>query len=117
MNDAPPPTPHVVYLLERDGELLARLTLLQADELGYHCSFEPTPAFQPYRALFDEDATLARELDRDSPAELVDRARALTEQMLDLDLCVRAEDGSEDYRQVLLGINGDRADFQPLDGA
>lgn len=115
MNDAPPP--ERVYLLERDGELLARLTLLEADELGYHCAFLPTPAFEPYRALFEEDATLAAELDEHSPAELVERARALTEQILDLDLSLRAEDGSEEYHQLLLGINSDRADFQPLDGA
>ena len=106
----------MVYLLEKDNELLARLPLIEMDGHGAHCAFEPTPAFGPYRALFDEDALLAGELNEGSAPEQIERARALTERIVNLGFILRAEDNSEEYFLFLLGIEGDRADFQPLDG-
>ncbi len=107
----------MVYLLEKDYELLARMPLIEMDDLGAHCAFEPTPAFAPYQALFDEDALIATQLNEDAPPELVERARELTDTIVNLRFTIRAEDDSEEHFLFLLGISGDRADFRPLDEA
>lgn len=108
-------TEQTVYLLEKDGVLLARMPLISEEFLAFHCQFEPTPEFSPYAALFAEDADLASAIaaaSGDTP-ELLARAAELTDQILDLGLVIRREGGGV-YRECLLGIDGATADFRPL---
>lgn len=107
-------TEATVYLLERDGVLLARLPLRQDGDGVYQCDFQPTPAFEPYRALFEEDATLANALRGDEEDPLMERSTELSEEIENLGLTVRREGGGI-YRNVLLGIDGDTASFRPLE--
>ncbi|EYB69106.1 hypothetical protein DEIPH_ctg011orf0077 [Deinococcus phoenicis] len=102
-----------VYLLERGDVLLARLPLRSAEPFAIHCDFQPTGAFTPYRALFDEEATLTEQLVHDLDPALLTRAEALLERILALGLTVRPEQGGPPVR-VLLGIEGDVASFRPL---
>lgn len=102
-----------VYLLERDGVLLARMPLRSAEPFAIHCYFQPTPAFEPYRPLFDEEAALTEQMTRDDAAALLERAEALLERILALGFTLRREGGGL-YREVLLGIEGDTASFRPL---
>ncbi|MBB5233883.1 hypothetical protein [Deinococcus budaensis] len=101
------------YLLERDGVLLARLPLLHTDSFALHCDFQPTEAFAPYRAVFDEEARLTDELAHDADPTLMTRAEALLDEILALGLTVRREDGGPAH-EVLLGIEGNAATFRPL---
>lgn len=103
----------ITYLLEKDGVLLARMPLRTVEPFATHCYFQPTGAFAPYRALFDEDAALASQIARDPDPELMARAEALLDQLLALGFSVRREGGSV-HREVLLGIEGDTAHFRPL---
>lgn len=103
------------YLLERDGVLLARMPLRpgEGEMFAFLCGFEPTPAFTPYRAMFDEDARLAEEVATDTDPELMARAEALLDEILALGFTVRREGGGI-HREVLIGIEGDTASFRPL---
>ena len=103
-----------VYLLERDGELLARMPLMEVEE-GYLCLFEATPAFDSYRTLFEEEAFVSSELSDDAPPELIQRGEELVDQILRLGLVIRAEDGAKTYHRALLTVMGDQAYFLPLD--
>ncbi|GAA5512902.1 hypothetical protein Dcar01_01626 [Deinococcus carri] len=102
-----------VYLLERDGVLLARMPLRSVEPFAIHCYFQPTPAFEPYRPLFDEEAALTEQMTRDDAAALLERAEDLLERILALGFTLRREGGGL-YREVLLGIEGDTASFRPL---
>ncbi|WP_020700646.1 hypothetical protein [Deinococcus apachensis] len=105
--------PGTVYTLERGGETLGRLTVTDSEMFAVHCDFEPTPAFEPYRALFEEDAALAgRVADDDDPA-LLEEAEAVLDRVLALGLVLRREGGGV-YRDALISIEGDRAGFRPL---
>ncbi|WP_245872803.1 hypothetical protein [Deinococcus planocerae] len=102
-----------VYLLERDGVLLARMPLSRVEPFSVHCTFEPLPAFEPYRPLFEEDARLADELVSDPDPALLGRAEALLDRILALGLSVRREGGGI-HREVLIGIEDHTAHFRPL---
>lgn len=112
----------VTYLLEQDDVLLARMPMLEIEDTAadepvlIRCAFEPTPEFGPYRAMFEEDALLAAQVNERATPELLERARQLSDDIVDLGLSIRSEDGAELYRRFLLGIDADRANFQPLDG-
>lgn len=105
-----------VYLLEKDGELLARLPLVEQQGDIYQCAFEPTPAFSPYAELFAEDAAVAEALTHQDEVEFMERPTELTDAIEDLNLTVRRENGSE-ARRVLLGIDSasNTATFRMLD--
>jgi hypothetical protein len=103
-----------VYLLERDGEVLGRMPLHSVETFAIHCGFEPTPAFEPYRALFAQDAALANQLTADDSPELMERAEAVLDQIQALHLLIRREGGGV-HREILIGIDDDHADFRPLD--
>jgi hypothetical protein len=102
-----------VYLLEKDGVLLARLPLRTVEPFATHCYFQPTGAFASYRALFDEDAALAPQIARAPDPDLLARAGAMLDQILALGFTLRREGGGL-HREVLLGIEGDTAHFRPL---
>jgi hypothetical protein len=112
----------VTYLLERDDVLLAHMPMLDFEDAAddepvlIHCAFEPTPEFGPYQAMFEEDALLASQMNEHATPELLDRAQQLTDDILNLGLQIRTADESQLYRRFLLGIDGDQANFQPLDG-
>lgn len=101
------------YLLERGGVLLARMPLRSTDPFALHCDFQPTPAFAPYRPLFDEEARLTDELTQGADPALLTRAEALLDEILALGLTVRREGGGP-ARAVLLGVEGSAATFRPL---
>ncbi|MFK7602040.1 hypothetical protein ACI3L1_07480 [Deinococcus sp. SM5_A1] len=101
------------YLLERDGKVLARMPLREVEMFAIHCAFEPTPAFEPYRALFDEDAAATDRLAEDDSPELMQQAEAVLDRIFALNLLIRREGGGV-HRQALIGIEGNRASFRPL---
>ena len=102
-----------VFLLEREGTLLGRLNLLNAQSLAARCTFEPAPAFEPYRALFEEDKALAEQLTYDNSPAAFKRAGAVQERQ-SLSLTLRREGGRSGYRDFLLGIDGEHAEFRPF---
>ncbi|CAM3202939.1 hypothetical protein DESA109040_02525 [Deinococcus saxicola] len=102
------------YLLEKDGELLARMPPREMELFAFHCDFEPTPAFEPYRVLFDEDAAATDRLAKDDSPEVMEQAEAMLDRILALNLLMRRESGGV-HRQALIGIEGNRASFRPLD--
>lgn len=105
--------PGTVYTLERAGEVLGTLTVTGADALATHADFQPTPAFAPYRPLFNEEALLAGRLARDASDSLLAEAEAVLERLLALNLLLRRE-GDLGYRAALISIESDRASFRPL---
>ncbi len=105
---------NTVYLLEKGGVLLGRMPLREVELFAIHCNFEPTPAFEPYRPLFDEDASLAHQMAEDDAPELMEKADAVLDRIQALNLLVRREGGGV-HREILIGIEGSRADFRPLD--
>lgn len=109
-------TSPTTFLLEKNGELLARLPLIEQVEDTYQCAFEPTPAFAPYSDLFAEDAAVAEALTHQDEGEFMERPTELTDAIADLDLRVRRERGGES-RRVLLGIDSvtNTASFRLLD--
>ncbi|GGO25613.1 hypothetical protein [Deinococcus humi] len=113
MNQPPPTRGTTVYLLERDGVLLGRMPLREVEMFAVHCDFEPTPAFEPYRALFDEDAALATRLADDDSPELLEQAEATLDRILALNLLIRREGGGV-HREAMISVEGDRASFRPL---
>ncbi|MBZ9713619.1 hypothetical protein [Deinococcus multiflagellatus] len=101
------------YTLEKAGVVLGTLTVTDTDMFAIRGTFKATPAFEPYRALFDEDARWAeRVADDDSPAVLA-QAEASLERILALGLVLRGPRGTG-YRNMLLSIEGDQAGFRPL---
>lgn len=102
-----------VYLLERGGVTLARMPLREVELFAFRCDFQPTEAFAPYRALFDEDAALAGRIAHDDAPELLEEAEALLDRILALGFVIRREGGGI-YCEVLLGIEGKTASFRPL---
>lgn len=102
-----------VYTLERGGETLGRLTVIDSEMFAVHCTFEPTPAFAPYRALFDEDTALAERMNDDDSPALMEKAEEVLGRILALKLVLHREGGGV-YREALISIEGDRAGFRPL---
>ncbi|TNM73124.1 hypothetical protein FHR04_00045 [Deinococcus radiopugnans ATCC 19172] len=103
-----------VYLLERNGEVLGRMPLQSVEMFAIHCGFEPTPAFEPYRALFDEDAALADRMNDDDSSELMAQAEAVLDRILALNLLIRRVGGGV-HRGAMISVEGDHASFRPLD--
>lgn len=102
-----------VYLLEQGGVLLGRMPLREVEMFALHCDFEPTPAFEPYRTLFDKDAALATRLAADDSPELLEQAEAMLDRILALHLLIRREGGGV-HREAMISVEGDRASFRPL---
>lgn len=105
--------PGTVYTLERGGEALGRLTVTGSEMFAVHCTFEPAPAFAPYRALFDEDSALAGRMNDDDSPALMEEAEEVLDRILALGLVLRREGGGV-YQGALISIEGDRAGFRPL---
>jgi hypothetical protein len=105
--------PGAVYTLERGAEVLGTLTVTGAGPLAIDASFEPTPAFDPYRVLFDEDARYAHLIAQDDDPALLEQAGAIQESLLALNLVLRRE-GNVGFRTFLLSIEGAGASFRPL---
>jgi hypothetical protein len=53
------------WLLQHNDLILGDLFPYDWDFPWVYCKFTPTPAFAPYRALFDEEALLSDEADSD----------------------------------------------------
>lgn len=102
-----------VYRLERDGELLGRMPLQSVEMFALHCGFEPTPAFESYRTLFEQDASLATRLAEDDSPEQMAQAEAVLDRILALNLLVRRVGGV--HRGAMISVEGDHASFRPLD--
>lgn len=112
MTDALTPG-NTVYLLERDGQLLGRMPLQSVEMFALHCGFEPTPAFESYRALFEQDASLATRLAEDDSPEQMAQAEAVLDRILALNLLVRRVGGGV-HRGAMISVEGDHASFRPL---
>lgn len=106
-------TPGTVYTLERGREVLGTLTVTETEMFAVHATFAPTPAFDPYRVLFDEDARHAHLLARDDDPAVLAQAEAVQESLLALGLVLR-RDGDLGFRTFLLSIEGQHAAFRPL---
>ncbi|WP_240741704.1 hypothetical protein [Deinococcus sp. KSM4-11] len=102
-----------VYLLEQGGVALGRMPLRRVESFAMYCDFHPTPAFDAYWALFDEDAAIAERLAHDDSSELLSTAEATLERILALGLVIRREGGGV-HRDVLIGIEGHTAHFRAL---
>ncbi|GHF36761.1 hypothetical protein HNQ07_001281 [Deinococcus metalli] len=105
--------PGTVYTLERGAEVLGTLTVTDTAGFAVHATFEATPAFAPYRVLFDEDARLAQHLAADPDPALLEAAEAFLDSIVALGLVLRGQGGTG-HRTFLIGIEGDSAHFRPL---
>lgn len=105
--------PGTIYTLERGPEVLGTLTVTDTGTFAVQATFDPTPAFDPYRVLFDEDARHAHLLARDDDPALLEQAEAVMEGILALNLVLRRE-GDVGFRTFLLSIEGHVASFRPL---
>jgi hypothetical protein len=105
--------PGAVYTLERGREVLGTLTVTDAGLFAVDATFDPTPAFDPYRVLFDEDARYAHLIVHDDDPALLEQAGAIQESLLALNLVLRG-DGNTGYRTFLISIEGGSASFRPL---
>ncbi|MFC4638239.1 hypothetical protein [Deinococcus hohokamensis] len=105
--------PGTVYTLEREGQVLGTLTVTDTDRFAVHGTFDATPAFAPYRALFEEEARLSSRLAEDESLSLLEKAEDVLEEILALGLVLRRSAGTG-YRNVLISIEGTRAGFRPL---
>ncbi|UBV45132.1 hypothetical protein LAJ19_18625 (plasmid) [Deinococcus taeanensis] len=107
--------PGTQFTLERPttGEVLGTLTVTGTDLFTVRGTFDATPAFGPYRALFEEDARLAHQLAQDPDPALMERAEAVLDGLLALGLVLRGA-GGRGHRQFLLGIEGREAGFRLL---
>jgi hypothetical protein len=101
------------YTLERGAEVLGILTVASTGGFAVQATFDPTPAFDSYRPLFDEDAGFAHRLAADPAPDLLEQAEAVMERILALGLRLRRE-GEMGHRTFLLSIEGQEASFRPL---
>lgn len=106
--------PGTVYHLEKEGVLLGKLVVTDSEMFAVHCTFEATQDFEPYRVLFDEDAEVSDLMDQEETPELLDRLIDVTDRIQILGLIIRREGGGV-YRQAILHIAGNKADFRPID--
>lgn len=91
----------------RQGEtVIGRLTVYDEDMGWYSALFEPTPAFDPLRALFAEGAAIRTGEDADHWQSWNERVRQLGLQL------VRLSDNAS-TADFLLYIDGRDADFRP----
>lgn len=91
--------------LYRGGVLLGRLKHHDFDQPWFIGTFEPAPAFEAVRALFEEEARLV-EAD-----EIEDRWDAIWDEINSPGLRLVWEDGTVDT-EVLVHIDGTRADWR-----
>lgn len=91
----------------RQGEtVIGRLTVYDEDMGWYSARFEPTPAFDPHRALFAEGAVIRT-------GEDADRWQAWHEHVRQLGLQLVRLSDSASTADFLLYIDGRDADFRP----
>ena len=91
--------------LYRGGVPLGRLTVTDFDQPWYIGRFDPTPAFDAVRHLFEEENRLLQEDGAD------DRWEAVWEAIAAPGLRLVWEDGRNDD-EVLIHIDGPRADWR-----
>ncbi|GGL98744.1 hypothetical protein [Deinococcus aerophilus] len=101
------------YTLERGAEVLGTLTVASTEGFAVQATFDPTPAFDSYRPLFDEDARFAHRLAADPDPDLLEQAEAVMERILALGLILR-RDGDLGHRTFLISIEDQTASFRPL---
>ena len=101
------------YTLERRGEVLGTLTVTETEMFHVYGTFAPTPAFGPYRPLFDEDARLSALLEDDDDPALLEAGDAVQAGIQALGLVLRSPQGTG-HREMLLHIGGEHAGFRPL---
>ena len=88
--------PIYVWELRQETTLLGLLTLKDQDMFWFFCDFAPTPEFEPYRALFAQEAAL-------SDADLV-RADHLYAQIGKLGLSLLINNTFDEENAILLHI-------------
>ena len=81
---------------------------------AFHCDFQPTPEFKPYQVLFDKDAEIGELMNQGNEEEYLDRLIDITDRIQELGLSIRRVGGGI-YRKAIIHIEGNRADFCPLD--
>jgi hypothetical protein len=95
-----------VWELRHGDTLIGRLTVYDQDMFWYSARFEPTPAFDPFRALFAEGAEIRTGEDAERWQSWNERVRQLGLQL------VRLSDNAS-TSDFLLYIDGSNADFRP----
>ncbi|MHA0036223.1 hypothetical protein [Deinococcus sp. PESE-13] len=107
-----------VLLLSSAGLPLGHLIVLELRPFAFRCAFEPLPAYETYRALFEEDNRLAEGLAHDRSPGAFARAEAVQAEVQGLGLVLRREGGRlcRDFLLGidLLGVGGPSADLRPL---
>ncbi len=98
-----------VWELRKDNTLLGTLTLKDQDMFWFTCDFAAAPAFEPYRALFVQDAQL---LDHDPDA--TDTSEILYAQIGELNLALHTDNTFDDDNVFWLHISGEEASFRAL---
>ncbi|GAA5504060.1 hypothetical protein Dxin01_03828 [Deinococcus xinjiangensis] len=107
--------PNRIYLLEKDGVTLGQITIDDIEMFAFHGSFEPTPEYENYRALFEEDSSIFHQMNEfGETEELTDKNIEFVEKIVSLGLTLRRVGGGI-YRQAIISIDGHRAGFRPLD--
>ena len=102
-----------LLLLSGAGVPLGHLTLRELRPFAFRCAFEPLPAYESCRALFEEDNRLADALACDHSPEAFAHAERVQAEVQALGLILRREGGGL-CRDFLLGIDGEHADLRPL---
>ncbi len=98
------------FALRRGYERLGTLEIVGIDQPWFMCKFEATPAFEPFRPLFDEELKLL-EQERDDDKDWADWETAYS-RIDELGLCIGALDGGNDITEFLLHIKGEEARFR-----
>ena len=88
----------------RGDALLATLRKADADQSWFICAFEPTPAFEEYRTLFEEEERILN-----GPGDTFELWEAAYARIDALGLRLVPNDGTEDIIEFLLHVYGNEA--------
>jgi hypothetical protein len=97
------------FALRRGYERLGTLEVIGIDQPWIRCRFEPLPAFEGIRPLFDEELRLLEQQAKDQAWDHWEEAYSRIDA---LGLCIGALDGADDITDFILHIKDDKAWFR-----